>query len=107
MHRGAQRLQTRDVQVQTAGPDGVTARNGNMRLPAAGYQGAKNTDGGSQRPNKLVVGAVPNSVRDVDLDHPGDGVVVDHTPESAQQLRHDRHVKDGRHVRQPGPAHSQ
>ena len=38
---------------------------------------------------------------------PAAGVVVDVHPEAAQQLGHDRHVGDGRDVRQGGPTHGQ
>src|SRR5665647_3245642 len=107
MDRGAQRLQTRDVQIQTSGPDRVTARYGHMCLTTSGHQGAKNADRGSQCPNQLIVGAVPDAVGDIDLDHPRGGVIVDDAPESAEQLGHDGHIKDGRHVRQASPAHSQ
>jgi len=50
---------------------------------------------------------VTDAVGDVDLDHPRGGVIVNDAPESAEQLGHDRHVKDGRHVGQVGPADSQ
>jgi hypothetical protein len=61
----------------------------------------------AQRPHQLVVGAVPDAFRDLDPDSSEVGVVVDGATEPAQQLRHDRHVNNGRHIGQVCPAHGQ
>jgi hypothetical protein len=106
-HRGSQRLQTRSVHVQTAGPDGVTSRNRDIGPTASRHQWSQDTDGRPQRPNQLVVGLVHDAVGNVEFHGPGIGVILDGAPQPAQQLRHDRHVKNCRHVGQPGPAHSQ
>src|SRR5450631_3336553 len=107
VHRGPQRLEPGGVHVQAARSDRVTARDRNVRPAAPGYQRAEHADGGSQCPDQLVVGAVHDRLGDIELDDPGLRIVVNGAPEASQQLGHDRHVNDCRHIAQPRPAHRQ
>ena len=101
----AQRLQARGVQVQAARADGVAAGDGDVGLAAAGDQRAEHADRGAQRADQVVVGAVADAApgrRSRRRRRPASSVDV--AAEPAQQLGHDRHVEDVRHVGQPGAA---
>ena len=107
VHLGAEGLEAGRVQVEAARADRVATRDGDVGLADAGHERAEHRDGGAQRPDELVVGPVADALGHVEDDDARGRVVVDAHPEPAQQLGHDRHVGDRRHVRQSRAAHGQ
>ncbi len=97
---GAERLEPGGVQVETARADRVAARDGDVGQADPGDERAEHRDRGPQGAHQLVVGAVAELLGHVEHDGAGQRVVVDGHAEASQQLRHDRHVGDRRHVGQ-------
>jgi hypothetical protein len=99
---GAELDQTGHVHVEPARADGVAARQGDLRLPAAGHERTEHGDGRADPPDQVVVGLVPGPLRHRDRDA---AVAADHlAAEAPQHLAHDRHVEDVGHVGQDGGA---
>ena len=87
VHRRAERLQARGVQVEPARADRVAAGHGDVGLAAAGHERAEDGDRGAQRPDQVVVGPVADPLRHVDLDHAGVRVVVDRAARAGAAAR--------------------
>ncbi len=103
VHRGAQRLEARGVQVEPARADRVATGDRDVGLTDSGHERTEDRDGRAQGPDELVVGAVSDDLGHLEHDDAGVRVVVHRHPEAAQQLGHDGDVDDRRDVRQGGP----
>jgi len=94
LDRGAQLLETAEVEVDAPGTDVASARHGDHRLAEARYQRSHDDDAGSHRPYELVRRAVVEMAGGADEQLVAVARHVD--AEGAQHLRHGVDVADAR-----------